>query len=178
MFIWKRVEYPNLTFDRTTNQLIRNNGKPLAICIDSKGYQYYGMNYNGKQQNIRIHRLIYWMYHPLTSFDLQIDHIDRNKINNDLSNLRLATYSENNCNKTKKPNTSSKYKNVYWFKRGKKWQTAVKVNYKSSYIGIYDSQREAAIAYNNYIIQNNLVTEFRTLNIIEPRKQVTITIKQ
>ena len=178
MFIWKGVEYPNLTFDRTTNQMIRKNGKPLKLQFDKKGYMRIGLSENGKQKIVLFHRLLYWIYHPLTSFDLQVDHIDRNRANNDLSNLRLATHRENCCNRTKKSNASSKYNNVCWDKEYKNWRTRLCSNRKLKSIGRYNSEREAAIAYNNYLIQNNLVDEFRTLNIIQPKKQVSITLKR
>jgi hypothetical protein len=56
---------------------------------------------NEKRTNYPVHRLVYSTYHniPLKDFgDKVIDHIDRNKFNNKLDNLRLVSISENNKN--------------------------------------------------------------------------------
>ena len=45
---------------------------------------------------------------------MYIDHIDNNRQNNNIENLRLVTHSQNNCNsKTQKNNLSTGYKNIY-----------------------------------------------------------------
>ena len=55
-----------------------------------------------------------------------IDHIDRNKTNNRVSNLRWATPSENQCNMSKHSDGSSKYKGVSKQKNAKKWTAQIK----------------------------------------------------
>lgn len=53
----------------------------------------------------------------------QIDHIDRNPLNNQRTNLRAATNSQNSMNRTKQNSTSSKYIGVDWERHSRKWRT-------------------------------------------------------
>lgn len=173
MFIWEGVEYPNYTFDYSTNQLIHLKlNKPNTQYTDKDGYKITGVSKNGEQTSIRMHRLIYWMYHPLTKFDLQVDHIDRNVDNNDVRNLRLATPSQQQINRNKFKTANQKYVNVNYHKPSNKWRVRLSHDNKRITIGSYNTEREGAIAYNNYIINNNLNNGFRQLNVIEPKKKV------
>lgn len=99
-----------------------NNTGYIRIIINGKAYQ--------------AHRIIFLIHHNyLPEF---IDHIDGNKVNNCVENLREATLLQNNCNqKLLKANTSG-YKNVSWHKQLKKWQVTIKVNTKQRHMGIFD----------------------------------------
>lgn len=116
---------------------------------------YYTTRINGIWYNN--HRIIYSIFYNVNLCEDQfIDHIDRNRQNNNPNNLRVVTKSENNRNITKRKNTSSKYIGVAFHSRDGKFQAYIAVNKKSKHIGYYDSESEAALAYNNYIIKNNL----------------------
>ena len=66
-----------------------------------------------KVKKFQLHRLIYEVYNGKIPEGMLIDHIDNNKTNNNIDNLRLATDSENNCNKkVNKNNLSTGYKNI------------------------------------------------------------------
>jgi hypothetical protein len=82
----------------------------------------------------------------------EIDHIDQNNMNDELSNLRLATHSENcrNRRKWKKANgdsTTSSYKGVYWCKRRSKWISQIRYENKTYYIGQFNTEYEAHVAW-------------------------------
>lgn len=70
-----------------------------------------------------------------------IDHIDHNGLNNCRSNLRICTLSENGLNRL--PNKGKKYKGTTKLKNGK-YQTY----FRTKYIGCFNSEKEAAKAYN------------------------------
>jgi hypothetical protein len=165
MLIFEGVEYENYEFHRNVNRVWSyNKNIYLKECPNEHGYYLIQLRKNGKTKNVRMHRLIYWMHHPITNFTLKIDHIDVNKQNNKLDNIRLATSSQNGFNRNKQQNTSSQYFNVTWHKHAKKWCSYINTNGKQENIGYFDNELDAAKSYDNYVINNNLNDGFRKLN--------------
>lgn len=79
--------------------------------------------------------------------DILIDHINHNKLDNRINNLRKTDARVNNHNRTKIKNTTSIYKGVSLCKN-KKWHAKIGYNNKSISIGRFDNEKYAAIAYN------------------------------
>jgi hypothetical protein len=114
---------------KITTKKIKLNQR--AGTIDGRGYFATGLNL----KLYKNHRLIYFMHHGyLPKF---IDHIDGNKLNNKIENLREATASQNQQNIKLQKNNTSGYKNVYWHKKPKKWCVALKINKVLKYFGFY-----------------------------------------
>jgi len=86
-----------------------------------------------------------------------IDHIDNNTLNNRRDNLRIVSHSENNHNKEKKLNTSSKFKGVCWIKNKNKWRVSIKINKKSK-SAYYINEIHAAHHYNLWCQEYNFYT--------------------
>jgi len=82
---------------------------------------------------------------------LDVDHKDRNGLNNVRSNLRLATRSQNMMNHGKQSNNVSGYKGVIWDKEREKWRAQTKTNGKFIVIGRYKTAEEAARAYDKFV---------------------------
>ena len=80
--------------------------------------------------------------------DLFVDHIDHNGLNNQKYNLRIATHSQNCQNRRPCKNSSSKYRGVCWHKKNKKWTAHIKIDKKTIYLGIFESEEDAAMAYD------------------------------
>ena len=109
-----------------------------AGSINNTGYRVIKI----KGKNYQAHRLIYQMFNEQwditdTSHDNSIDHKDRDKLNNNIDNLRVATSSQNGAN--------SGGSNVYWHEASGKWRVQVMLNYKSR-SGGYFVNKEDAIA--------------------------------
>lgn len=87
-----------------------------------------------------------------------IDHIDRNGINCQISNLRFATHAQNAVNQLKRKNTSSKYIGVcinYVTKKDEKiWLASIKTKEKTISIGRFRVEEDAAMAYDRYAIKH------------------------
>ena len=77
----------------------------------------------------------------------QVDHINQNPLDNRKVNLRLCNNIENNSYKGKRPGKNN-YKGVCWHKGSKKYLAKIIVKSKHIYLGTFDSEIEAAKAYN------------------------------
>jgi len=123
------------------------------VCIDKKYYY--------------IHRIVWWMSTGKeVPDDLFIDHIDGNRLNNKIENLRLASALENQYNKARQVNGTSQYKGV-WFDAVKNcWKASIRTNDGNRhYIGQFVTELEAAVAYDKLAIQ--IQGEFAKLNVLD-----------
>lgn len=77
----------------------------------------------------------------------QIDHRDLEPSNNRWPNLRPASGTQNQANKPKSPGRSSQFKGVTWHKGARKWQSSIKAEGRSYYLGLFDSEGAAHAAY-------------------------------
>jgi hypothetical protein len=92
------------------------------------------------------HRLA-WLYVYQEMPSSLIDHINRNKLDNRICNLRLATKSQNAQN-AKTPSTNkSGYKGVSWCNKEKKWRSCIKINQKFISLGYFSEVEKASNAY-------------------------------
>lgn len=94
-----------------------------------------------------------------------VDHINRDKLDNRKSNLRIATRSENNANRRSFKNSTSQYKGVHWNKKSSLWEAAIRKEGKQVSLGMYESELAAASAYNDYA--RKLWGDFAVLNDIK-----------
>jgi hypothetical protein len=79
---------------------------------------------------------------------LQTDHINNNGLDNRKLNLRMATFNQNQHNRTKQRNNTTGYKGVVFLKKYKKYIARIKYKGKSIYLGHYETARKAGLAYN------------------------------
>jgi hypothetical protein len=77
---------------------------------------------------------------------MQVDHIDRDKLDNRTSQLRIVPGNLNNRNKSSVKGSTSEYIGVSWNTRSKKWISAITVDYERIYLGIFENEIEAAKA--------------------------------
>ena len=123
----------------------------IAGSVKSHGYLCVGINYN----SYRAHRLIFLMhkgYLPKT-----IDHINGDKLDNRIENLRAATVGQNQHNRKTNANNTSGYKGVWWNKASKKWAAGIKLEGKRIHLGYFDNVEEAAEVILNYLREKELL---------------------
>ena len=132
-------------FLRWRYSVTRVKSGDVAGCINSKGYQR--VKVGGKYYYC--HRLI-WLYVYGRLPDQHIDHVNGNRADNRIVNLREASSAENGRNiKIPKSNTSG-HVGVIWDKRINKWCARVKVNYKQIHIGSFINKSDAIVARKFY----------------------------
>ena len=107
------------------------------------------------------HRLIWFIMHGCFPSG-QIDHINGNRLDNRIENLRDSTNGQNQANKFKRPNCSSKYKGVFFDKKTNNWKASITVKRKRIHLGTYDTEKDAALGYNKAALQH--YNEYARLN--------------
>ena len=92
------------------------------------------------------HRLAWFYVHGEWPED-QLDHEDRVKSHNAITNLREAGNSQNHANLNPPAHNTTGFKGVYWHKKAGRWMASIKHNYKSIYLGLHDTAEQASEAY-------------------------------
>lgn len=106
-------------------------GAPALTARHSQGY------YHGRvgRSNLKAHRVVFFLAHGY--WPAQVDHIDGNRQNNRMDNLRAASANENQHNQACKG---------YYFVSGK-YRATIRVDGKAVYLGRFDTPEEARNAY-------------------------------
>jgi hypothetical protein len=160
---WPAVVYRQLKYGYTYRRIYIGEG--LFALLDCKDYYRYGhlkwtaTGKDGKFYAIRgvrtgpreikirsLHREI------MNAKDGElIDHRNGNSLDARRANLRRATMSQNSYNrqKTKSKLSTSKYRGVTYFPRTGRWLTRIKYRGKSIYLGYFESEINAAKAYDD-----------------------------
>ena len=154
------------------------NGK-IVVCTLTNGVSFlidsadlprvskYGWSYN------RPRNYIFMNAKPQTQLsrflmdcppDLEVDHINHNRLDNRSCNLRLASRKENCANTRPRVNSRSMYKGVSFCKQTKKWRASITDGKNQYTIGRYSSQEEAARAYDKEA--KRFQGEFAFLNFV------------
>lgn len=122
----------------------------------SKGYT----TVQWKKKKYSSHNIIWELHFGPIPSGLTVDHIDRNPSNNLISNLRLATPTQQNANTRKwsTSTTASRFKGVCAWRKPGKWR----LFFKGKYIGLFASDVSAALKYNEMALAE--FGEFACLN--------------
>ena len=123
----------------------------------SSKYTYYAVrtSYDNGKTQVRMHREIVLRY--TANNKEEIDHVDRDGLNNKKCNLRICSISENNFNRRNwgsLPKGIKLNKSTYKKKNGEikeylKYQARISVNGKSVHLGNYNNLENAIDSYNN-----------------------------
>jgi flagellar biosynthesis regulator FlaF len=107
--------------------------------LSSNGY--YGMFF--KRKRYSIHRIVYFLNTGVDPEEKQVDHIDGNRLNNKIWNLRLATHKQNSNNREKQENNASGITGVYLETRTNKHRAFLKYNGKMISFGRFCNKDKA-----------------------------------
>jgi len=129
------------------------------------GKGYLGFSFRGR--HLLAHRVA-WFLHNGTWPINTIDHINKDRSDNRICNLREATYRQNNCNMGVRKNNKCGFKGVTQRRGQDVWIARVMVNRKNKFLGNFKNPIDAAKAYNVAVLE--LHGEFAVINQI---KEVT-----
>ena len=126
----------------------------LKKSLNGTGYNHVILYKDNVSKTIEIHKLvaIAFLNHKLDGMKLVVNHIDFNRLNNNVDNLEVVTNRENTNQKHLK--STSKYTGVCWVKSKNKWQSQIRINGEKKYLGLFIDEIEAANAYQTAL--NNI----------------------
>ena len=154
--VWRSISgYLNYQVSNIGRVRNTDTGHIMLNQMNPHGYYKINLTKDRDKKTYTIHRLVAQEFvpKPEAGHKLVVDHIDRNKLNNQVSNLRYVSYSQNNINSGKRSGiTTSKYKGVSWNTRCRKWRAKLKKDRLEIYLGSYDNEVDAARAYNERAI--------------------------
>lgn len=135
----------------------------IQTTPDAVTYAVTSQKIGGKWRLIKLHRLLLGLK---IGDGVIVDHIDGNGLNNQRGNLRICSHQQNlrNQDRTEKPYKTSKFKGVCWHKKNKKWIAGIFINKKKIYLGQFESEEDAAAAYN--AAARKFFGEFARLNSV------------
>ncbi len=96
-------------------------------------------------------RKIYFLMHRVildAPPGTQVDHRNRDGLDNRRVNLRLASPSDNQANQILRSDNTSGYKGVTWHKQTQRWNAQIRVDGSRLHLGLSDTTVEAALAYD------------------------------
>ena len=130
--------------------------KILKSAIGNHGYLLVSIYKDKKRYSRTVHQIVAesFLNHKPCGSKVVVDHIDNNRLNNIVENLRLVSTRENTSKKN--TNTSSKYIGVVWHKRHKKWMSAIMVNGFKKYLGYFNTEIDAYNAYCDELNKINI----------------------
>lgn len=130
----------------------RRTGSPTTIGDRVGGLNSIGYVQLRVDNNVYLCHRLAWLYVYGTQAK-EIDHIDGDRANNRLSNLRLTTSSQNKANRGRQKNNSSGYKGVCWDKKNKKWCAHIMVSRRNVWLGRHSTALEAHEAYKREAVK-------------------------
>lgn len=127
--------------------------REVAGSVNDDGYLKIGLTYKGKAKVYSAHRIIWAMHNYPIPDGLLVDHKNGNTLDNRISNLRLATDSENACNSWLSSANTSGVKGVSFYKRLGLWVAQVCKEKTNHRIGLYKELEEAQAAVEEARLQ-------------------------
>ena len=146
---------------------VRNADTGRIFTPIDNGHGYFRVSlYRDRVKKLTlVHRLLAQEIVENLDNKQRVDHIDGNKSNNCVTNLRWVSASENNMNQRKtSKHTSSKYKGVWWNCRKNKWASSIRKDHTRYHLGYFDNEKHAARVYNIKAI--DMFGEYANLNDI------------
>jgi hypothetical protein len=110
----------------------------IAGTVENNGY--IRVTINGKPY--RMHQLVFLYHNGYLTKGKEIDHIDGDRTNNRIENLREVTKAQNSFNRKYVDNTSG-FKGISWCNRRRKWVVQIMVDGRNKNLGRYDTIKEA-----------------------------------
>lgn len=124
---------------------VRNSKTQRILKYSVSGYGYLKINLNNKDKRISkyIHKLVAETFIDNPEMKQYVDHINNDKLNNDIKNLRWVTKKENAQNSKLSSKNTSGIKGVFFNKERQNWKAAIKIDGINIHLGYFKSIEDA-----------------------------------
>jgi hypothetical protein len=144
MEIWRKIgDYDNYSVSNQGNVRNDQTNRVLKNHLDKCNYHVVYLSKNNKAKTVKVHRLVANAFINNPEEKPYVDHIDNNRINNDVVNLRYCTPQENIRNSKLNDKNTSGYKGVSLNKLTNKWESYITVDRIKVHLGYYDNADDA-----------------------------------
>lgn len=140
----------NLGYNPETGKIFSKNTGKVFSYPRAKGKSYVKLAYNGRF--FQYHNVVWFLNNGPIPTGYTVDHVDGNKLNNKIENLRLASPKQQTYN-TRGYGKTSKFKGVDFNKKAGKWFSRIMINGSSIWLGSFDDEILAAKAYEEAAAQ-------------------------
>jgi len=160
--IWKDVEllsssYQISNLGRFKKRTIKNEvlikEKISILNPDHHGYYRVSIKVNGVMKRFHLHQLVAvaFLGHKIDGYKSVIDHINFDRTDNRVSNLRIVSCRENVSHRSNKSLSTSKYVGVCFIKERGKFLASIRINKKTKFLGYYENEYDAHLAYQETV---------------------------
>lgn len=136
-------------------------GRPVG-SLNRTGYWQLELTHGGDRHRLQAHRVVYYLSTEEDPGELEVDHINRDRGDNRIENLRLCTHRENGRNLTPREGGSSAFHGVSYHAARDRWRAYIQTEEGSLYLGSFPTEQGAARAYDQAALQHH--GEFATVN--------------
>lgn len=129
---------------------VRNSttGRILKGSVDAWGYRNVSLWKDKKMKIHKVHKLVANEFLDKIDGKQYVDHIDKNRLNNIVENLRWVSSSENSRNRSMMANNTSNFKGICYHKRHQKYLARIGHEGTRYHLGYFDTAEDAAKAYD------------------------------
>lgn len=140
---WKERPRHHFETDWSWKRFNKNFANKKAAILDKQsGYNVVSFRLNGKKFKTKEHRIIWYIVNNEVPY--LIDHIDRNRLNNNIENLRNTSEWENRLNQ-------ENFKGTNFHKASNKWVAQYTEGNKRLHLGLFNSEWDAIQAYRSKV---------------------------
>ena len=153
---------------------VRGKDEYTHVLVDDDDYEklsayswsFAGAGYICRRKWVGEKKRVFYIHREITKcpVEMEVDHIDGNKLNNQKSNLRVCTHRENQTNMKLAKDSTSGFKGVSRDKNRNKWRAYITTHGRFINLGSFDTKKEAARAYNEKAYE--LFGEFAKPNVL------------
>jgi hypothetical protein len=143
-----------------------SEGLPAGSLSKSKNKSRRDWSVSIDRKKYLVSRIIYFIVHKVDPKHLTVDHINRNPLDNNASNLRLANTVEQAVNQKVKSTNTSGSAGVCWIESKERWLVQLSNKGYKRYCRTFECKIKAAEAYNTQVLNRGLHKLGKTLNDI------------